>query len=258
VDHFTATERGATGKRNVKSQDTQLTTCQRAIFFGVPVDPKQKPKSVPDEESNGAKWMSLEEMKAVAASMRGTELLEWADYLEAGGRIHPITTFDLEHSKVEDPNVTLLNLVVAEPPEKTSSKRKTQAARFDAMLEALHKGACVSKVYQLPVGGSKYFSLLHVAAERGDKDLVSFLVANGARLNTPNELGLSPLHLAASKGFLDVVKELIRAGAPMNQTDFLGNTPLHLSTSSDIRKALVKKGANAAALNQAGMKAADQ
>ena len=46
------------------------------------------PKQVADSESLCARWVSLDEFKALD-KIRGWEMVEWATYLENGGEIYP-------------------------------------------------------------------------------------------------------------------------------------------------------------------------
>ncbi len=68
---------------------------QRVIYYAEPKSPAQQPKSVPDEESEGAFWVTLDELEALSnvpppKGLRGDELLVWARYLEKGGPIYPL------------------------------------------------------------------------------------------------------------------------------------------------------------------------
>ena len=78
---------------------------QRVIFYAEPRDINQVPKQVPDEESEGAAWLTLEELKAKQGvpppeGLRGNELLDWANYIESGGTIYPLDVFTTEHTPV--------------------------------------------------------------------------------------------------------------------------------------------------------------
>ena len=62
---------------------------QRVIFYAEPIDPKQAPKSVADDESKSARWMTLAELKQLSLvpppeGLRGDELLRWASYITSG------------------------------------------------------------------------------------------------------------------------------------------------------------------------------
>lgn len=78
---------------------------QRVIFYAEPVDRNQAPKSVPDKESMGAVWLTLEELKEMHSlppprGLRGPELYEWANYIENGGTIYPLDILASEETPV--------------------------------------------------------------------------------------------------------------------------------------------------------------
>jgi ankyrin repeat protein len=75
---------------------------------------------------------------------------------------------------------------------------------------------------------------LHRAAERGHKDVVEFLASNGANVNQANnkEGGLTALHSAAENGHKDIVEFLASNGANVHQATANGWTPLHLATKN--------------------------
>ena len=54
---------------------------------------------------------------------------------------------------------------------------------------------------------------LHVAAVRGDTDIVNLLVATGADPNAKGEHGYTPLHEAAAQGHPATVDALLKLGA---------------------------------------------
>ncbi len=55
----------------------------RLILFGRPID-DTPPKSVPDEESDEARWVTLQEFNEILKTdkLRGSEPIEWFTYLE--------------------------------------------------------------------------------------------------------------------------------------------------------------------------------
>ena len=71
----------------------------RVIFYAEPKDPNQLPKSIPDYESVGASWVTLEQLSHI--KLRGSEPLEWITYLENGGVIFPMSVFTLEGAPTE-------------------------------------------------------------------------------------------------------------------------------------------------------------
>lgn len=65
---------------------------QRVIFYAEPVpeDMEKPPKSIPDFESCGAVYASLEDLRNPSLQLRGSEPKVWAEYLENGGAIYPL------------------------------------------------------------------------------------------------------------------------------------------------------------------------
>ena len=72
---------------------------------------------------------------------------------------------------------------------------------------------------------------LHYAAARGQIDIVTSLLSQGADVNAPDDDGLTPLHEAAKKGHKDVVKHLLSSGANMNPKNKNGSTPLYFANT---------------------------
>ncbi len=65
----------------------------RVIFVARPED-DTPPKSIPDEESLGAGWFSLEELESL--SLRGEEVREIFDYVAMGATIYPLELITFE------------------------------------------------------------------------------------------------------------------------------------------------------------------
>ncbi|WP_264687075.1 ankyrin repeat domain-containing protein [Wolbachia endosymbiont (group B) of Rhopobota naevana] len=61
--------------------------------------------------------------------------------------------------------------------------------------------------------GSEKNSLLHLAAQRGEIELVESILKEEIDIDISNNKGLSPIYLAAEKGHLHVVKLLLKKGA---------------------------------------------
>ncbi len=74
---------------------------------------------------------------------------------------------------------------------------------------------------------------LHWAARHGDADLVTALVAAGARPRAATRFGAyTPLHLAAERGSASIVKALVAAGAIVDAKTSTGATPLMLAAAA--------------------------
>jgi ankyrin repeat protein len=84
------------------------------------------------------------------------------------------------------------------------------------------KPALVSSRYYLS-GGTP----LHVAALRDHKDVVAFLLANGADINAKDNFGMTPLHYAAINGHEDVTELLLANKAEVNVHDAAALGDLH-------------------------------
>jgi phosphatase NudJ len=65
----------------------------RVLFVARPVD-DTPPKSVPDDESMGAAWVSLEELEALP--LRGAEIVDLFRSVAAGAPIHPLALLTRE------------------------------------------------------------------------------------------------------------------------------------------------------------------
>lgn len=93
------------GVLHIQSSISKYGARQRVIFYAVPSDSSQTPKSVPDEESLSARWMSIDELERLSHipppdGLRGDELLTYARYIEAGGPIYPLSLLAMsEHDR---------------------------------------------------------------------------------------------------------------------------------------------------------------
>ena len=88
-------------------------------------------------------------------------------------------------------------------------------------------------------------SPLHDAAERGELDIVKYLVSQGANVNAKNNCGEIPLHSAAESNYIEMAKYLVSKGAYINTRNKYGTTPLHGAAGHlDIVKYLVSQGAD--------------
>jgi ankyrin repeat protein len=90
---------------------------------------------------------------------------------------------------------------------------------------------------------------LHFAAQDGNVDEVTRLLAAGYQPNVFDELGKTPLHYAAARGHVDVMRVLLASGADVNANDerVIGNTPLSDvsdTCSLEVAKTLVDAGAD--------------
>lgn len=86
-------------------------------------------------------------------------------------------------------------------------------------------------------------SLLHLAIEGGNKDLVEYLIDKGVHVDSRNKEGKTPLHYSASKGKSELIEMLIDKGADVNAKDNFGDTVLDLTSTGEATYLLIDKGA---------------
>eukprot|EP00899_Mesostigma_viride_P005547 jgi/Mesvir1/14994/Mv14653-RA.1 len=80
--------------------------------------------------------------------------------------------------------------------------------RHLAQKEAGLRGISVWEV----IGINNITETLPDAVNKGDYDLVCFLVANGRDVNARDDIGSTPLHWAAQGGMLRIVQHLVNTG----------------------------------------------
>ena len=78
--------------------------------------------------------------------------------------------------------------------------------------------------------GAKPTAICYAAA-KGDSCLMSYLLGNGASVDSEDGMGMTPLHYAAMGGDPVCVSMLVAHGAQLNRETLHGKTPLALSRS---------------------------
>ncbi|XP_044763577.1 putative ankyrin repeat protein RF_0381 isoform X2 [Coccinella septempunctata] len=68
---------------------------------------------------------------------------------------------------------------------------------------------------------------MHCAAQRGNLEVLAYLIEKGANVNATMDFGFSPLHLAVTQSDSDVVKMLLEHGADVNAANDHGETVIH-------------------------------
>ena len=104
----------------------------------------------------------------------------------------------------------------------------------------------------LNVQDDKGHTPLMIHAENGNKDIVSYLIAHGARVDRKDPAGRTALHLT---GHLTIVKTLVDGGASVNVQDDEGHTPLMIHAENgnkDIVFYLITHGAHVDRKDPAG------
>lgn len=94
--------------------------------------------------------------------------------------------------------------------------------------------------------------MLHVAAEKGDLDVIRALVGSGATINKGDIDGAKPLHRAVRKSQVDAVELLISLGANIEAKNKRGIRPLHVAAAvGDVEtvEVLLANGADVCAVD---------
>jgi hypothetical protein len=96
---------------------------------------------------------------------------------------------------------------------------------------------------------------LHMAARRGEFDVVDLLIAHGAKIDGRDDAGRSALMIAAGSGEANEIAGLFQRGADVDATDKDGNTAAHHAVHAlrfDHLARLIRAGGDADAANHAG------
>ena len=78
--------------------------------------------------------------------------------------------------------------------------------------------------------GGQYGTPLHASVEGEHIEVVQFLLAHGADINSSQYT--SPLHMASRNGHLEIGRYLLNHGADVNREEDGGSTPLHLAVAN--------------------------
>ncbi|KAI3366331.1 hypothetical protein L3Q82_000493 [Scortum barcoo] len=119
--------------------------------------------------------------------------------------------------------------LVVEPNTGSSLTSEEQALLTAASAGDLPTlSECVRRGVSLLVRDSGGCSALHLAAQNGHADVVSYILQQGSRVLldlTDREKGDTALHKAASEKQHAVCRLLVEAGASLEKTNFQGKTP---------------------------------
>ena len=95
------------------------------------------------------------------------------------------------------------------------------------MLTRCHETAVILLAHgahpELPLFSG--LTALHLAAMKGDGEMVRILLAGGAIIDGRSRYGRTPFHWAALKGRVEVMQELLAHGADHEARDVSGRTP---------------------------------
>ena len=140
-------------------------------------------------------------------------------------------------------------------------EKKPDAAMSQEMVVAIVQGKPIEVKQLLDKGesvdakqGGK--TALHMAAMNGKVDIISILIARGAKVDNQDEEGVTPLMLAASTGKIEAVQALLAQGAKIETQNKLGENALHIAGAhgkKDVVVELLDRGANIRATTNNGL-----
>jgi ankyrin repeat protein len=122
------------------------------------------------------------------------------------------------------------------------------------LLGAIEMGESISAQFFLTAGADvnraawkDKKTLLQLASEEGNREIVELLLKHGADINQADDEGRTALFKVVNKGYRDIVKLLLDHGADVNKARIYGETPLHepaAQGNNDIVELLLKAGAD--------------
>ncbi|KAF7647987.1 hypothetical protein LDENG_00163780, partial [Lucifuga dentata] len=156
-----------------------------------------------------------------------------------------------------------MEVEVVEPGGSRSAAGEASRELFEACrsgdLDRVRKLLTAENVNSRDTAGRKS-TPLHFAAGFGRKDVVDFLLQNGANVHARDDGGLISLHNACSFGHAEVVSLLLHHGADANSRDNWNYTPLHeaaIKGKIDVCIVLLQHGAEPTVRNTDGRTALD-
>lgn len=117
----------------------------------------------------------------------------------------------------------------------------------DPTIKGPNQVTPLSHMCQTDMRDAEGNTILHLACQKGFRDLVALLIENGADIEAVNNKGYTPLHLACKHNRKDEAQVLIKNNADIEAEDTFGRTPLHLVCKKghkDMAKFLIDKGAD--------------
>jgi phosphatase NudJ len=245
----------------------------RVVFFAVPLD-SQRPKQVPDETSEEARWVTLEDLRnwaRVAPGLRGPELMEWGTYVEKGGLIAPIQLLCREDEQIPAPTLQFQRIA--------GTENMLPAGDYSDLIQAIETGEDVRVQGCLLSGmdvnlpfNEKLWTPLHLACRLTRAQAVFYLLISDAEITQCTHKRRNVLHFAAqstpqilSMVLIKVSRLVNRLVSHMkrivNQQDDAGDTPLHFSASmfgrTEMWNLLISAGADPSVRNASGRTAFD-
>ncbi|XP_044762829.1 uncharacterized protein LOC123319871 [Coccinella septempunctata] len=106
--------------------------------------------------------------------------------------------------------------------------------------------------------GNQNFSLLHIATDYGHKEIVRFLLDQGADMHLTNDKGSKAIHIAAREGFTDIIDVFLEKGMDLDVRGAANQSMLHYAASTgrlEVVKYLLERGCDINTVNEDGISA---
>jgi hypothetical protein len=217
----------------------------RVIYFAMPLDPNKKPKEYPDKVSEEARWVTLEELKALSQKppgLRGLELFEWGNYIENGGLIAPLSFLSREEDGLPPTTQTASSSIISSTtePELMQSPEEVAGIFTDAIErndDATVKKMLLSGCNPNMIINNKAWTGLHFAIKCNHENMVRTLLLGGAEITNCTLNRRNCVHFAA-QSTIPILRMLLislqnqakfRQMEIINFQDVKGETPLHFS-----------------------------
>jgi 8-oxo-dGTP pyrophosphatase MutT (NUDIX family) len=235
----------------------------RVIFFAVPTDQNQVPKTISDRESEEARWVTLHELKQlakIAPGLRGPELYDWGSYIEKGGSIAPIHFLCREDESIPmTVSLQTSDFLNKESQDFFSAIEKGDENKIKAMLLAGFNP-------NLKIN-TKEWTPLHLACHTNQEKIVSLLLLAGSSIDAKTHKNRNVLHFAAQSTpsilllILIGIHRFENSNEIINQGDDTRDTPLHYAASMGGKglawNLLLENGANPSIQNKKGISPMD-
>ncbi|GFX74022.1 ankyrin-1 [Trichonephila clavipes] len=99
------------------------------------------------------------------------------------------------------------------------------------------------KIFHINDKGNCGFSLLHIAAQEGNLNVVKYLIDHGADVNSENDAGSKPIHIAAREGHKDIVELFLNCKSLNNYLGAFDQSLVHYATlgsKTEVLKLLIE------------------
>lgn len=122
---------------------------------------------------------------------------------------------------------------------------------------ALVRKLIEEKQASFSVFDDKKQSALHLAASKGNREMVSLLISAKHPLEDKERLGNTPLHIALMEGKIDIANQLLDAGANANAVNVRGVQPIHFAVAQRdkelVARLITQHGVDANTRGESGM-----